>query len=1017
MLSQGTMAQQKTVTGFVRDASTNDALPGVNVVVKTTTTGTSTTVNGSYTIKVAPGQILVFSSIGYAPMEVTVGDANQYDVKMVSDVKSLGEVVITAEFGTKRVSKSIGSSVQTVKALDIIESGKDNFMSALQGKVAGMNVGQTSGSPGASTTVILRSITSISGNNQPLIVVDGIPMNNSTFDPLSAVQTVETFSVRNLDYASRGNDLNPEDIESMTILKGASAAALYGSNASNGAIIITTKKGNPGKGQISYSNTFRWDQAYDYPAMQTKYANGAYGTTNYFYTSRYGGLYPTGTQLYDNVGSILQTGFTNRQNVSVEGGTEKISLRASASNQNQKGIMKTSEFSKLNLALSGKAEITKWMSFEASMSYTNTKTDKVPLGTSGPLYLSMLWPMVDNMSNYMAADGSHMRLPTYYTDTDLLNPLYGLYYNKLHDLSDRFLTSAAVNLTPIKNSFIRFQMGWDVGTATYVAGNSPYYSNNGAGTGVYSIAKSNFSDPTVNILTGYNNDFFNKQFTFSAQFGYHQVENGVTQLSSYGSKYAVPTLHSINNMDPLTISSAQRNTMRRVQAVSGQIELGYKSMAYVTLRARNDWSSTLPVANNRYFYPGIEGSLILSELDLVKNIKQINFLKLRGAIAQVGKDAGPLQIDPQLQGTGLTGGGYQYGFTGPNKNLRPEMTTSKEFGFEARFFDNRINTDFTYFWTYCKDQIVNSFRLSYATGFVLNNMNVGTFKTNGWEFHIDGDIIKLPNNLRWNIGFNGSSTDSKVVYLPPNVSEYYNPYTWNSGNIRNGIMVGYPVTSMTGLAYTRNTAGQILINPTSGLPVINSTWSVLGNREPKLRFGVQSDFSYKKFRLHAAFTGRFKATVVNGTKRTMMGNGISQESVSLREAGPVIFNGVLQDGFENTSTPTKNSIAVDYSAYGASIYTGGDEDWIQKNVNYLHLQELRLSWNLPEKWLARTPLSQANIFVAGNDLATWTNYSGIDAVGNTMSAAAGGTGGEGMDIWALPVPRGYSFGLSVTFNK
>jgi TonB-linked SusC/RagA family outer membrane protein len=1016
VLSQSTYAQNKTVTGFVVDANTNESLPGVNVVIKTTTRGTSTDVRGFYTINVAPGQILVFTSIGYTPQEVTVGTANQVDVKMVSDVMALGEVVVT-EFGTKRVERSIGSSVQTVKASDIIESGRDNFITALTGRVAGMNASTSSGSPGASTTVVLRSVTSISGNNQPLYVVDGIPMNNSTFDPVSFADAGVNYSVRNLDFSSRGNDFNPDDIESMTVLKGAAAAALYGSDASNGAIIITTKKGTSGKGKVTYSNSFRWDNAYGYPELQTKYANGAYGTTNYYYTTRYGGLYPDAMTLYDNVAAILQPGYSSRHNISVEGGSDKVTLRASARLLNQEGVIKTTDNSMFNLSLSGTAQVNKWMRVEAAMQYVSADNNKALSGTDGPLYLAMRWPLVDNMSNYLDVDGLHMREPDYYTDIDMLNPLYGLYKNRFTDKSDRFISSASVNLTPVKNTFLRFQLGWDVGMSTLVTGRHPYYSSGNTGTGVYNIANSNFSDPNLNILTGYSNEFLNKKLSFSAQFGYHQLENGVTRLSSTGSKYLVVDMHSINNVDPLTKNSVQRTTKRRIQALSAQIEFGYNRMAYLTFRARNDWSSTLPVENNRFFYPAVEGSFILSELSFMKDIKPISYLKLRGSIAQVGKDAGPLEIDPQLEATLLTGGGYKYGFTGPNRSLKPEMTTSEEIGFEARFLNNRINTDFTYFWTYCDDQIVKNFRLSYGTGFVLNNMNVGTFKTWGWEAHIDGDIIKMANGLRWNVGFNASSTNSEVVYLPKNVTEYYNAYTWNSGNIRNGIMVGYPITTLTGLAYTRNTAGDILISPTSGLPVVNSTWSVIGDREPKMRFGIQTNASYKGWRLSALFAGRFKTTVVNGTKRTMMANGLSMESVDLRERGPVVFTGVLQDGNENTATPTKNNIAVDYSTYGASIFGGNDEDWLEKDVNYLRLQELRLSFDFPNKWLVRTPLSMATVFVAGNDLVTWTNYSGIDAVGNTVSAAAGGTGGEGMDVWALPMPRGISFGISVTFNR
>lgn len=345
------------------------------------------------------------------------------------------------------------------------------------------------------------------------------------------------------------------------------------------------------------------------------------------------------------------------------------------------------------------------------------------------------------------------------------------------------------------------------------------------------------------------------------------------------------------------------------------------------------------------------------------------------------------------------------------------MTTSREIGFEARFLNDRISTDFTYFLTHCADQIVKGFRLSYATGFVLNNMNVGTFDTWGWEGHIDGDIIRGANGLRWNVGLNVSHVNSEVVSLPENVTEYYNPYTWNSGNIRNGVMVGNPITTLTGRAYERNEAGDILISPTTGLPVVSPKWSVIGDREPKLRFGITTSLNYQGFRLSAMFAGRYKATVVNGTKRSMMTTGSSWESVKLREGLPVVFNGVLKDGNENTANPTKNTIAVDYGAYGTSIYGGGDEDWLEKNVHYIRLQELRLSYRIPSKVLSRTKLlTAADVYLSGNDLFTWTNYSGIDAVGNTVSAAAGGTGGEGYDVWSLPNPRGISVGFSLTFN-
>jgi hypothetical protein len=411
--------------------------------------------------------------------------------------------------------------------------------------------------------------------------------------------------------------------------------------------------------------------------------------------------------------------------------------------------------------------------------------------------------------------------------------------------------------------------------------------------------------------------------------------------------------------------------------------------------------------------------MVLTELPFLKNNAVVSYLKLRGAIAQVGKDATPHAIDPELEVTEDIGGGYRYGYTGPNHRLKPEMTTSYETGFEGRFFNDRVNTSFTYYWTKCKDQYITGFRLSYATGFVLNNMNVGTFTTQGWDFHIDGDILRTDSGIRWNLGMNLSHATSNVTKLPENVTEYYNAYTWLSGDLRNGISVGHPVTTMTGKAYQRNKKGQILINPTSGIPLIDSDWSILGDRQPDLQFGFTTNISYKGFRLSALVSGRTGATVVNATKRTMMSKGSSWESVKLRESDPVVFDGVLKDGKQDSDNPTVNTISVTMGNYGgSSIYTGGDEEWLEKNIYYFRLSELRLSYNVPKKWLASTTkgfVSTANIWVAGNDLCTFTNYSGIDPVGNSNSAALGGSGGRGIDYWGIPSPRGYSFGISLTF--
>ncbi len=1018
VISVGTLlAQNVNVTGTVTDKN-GEPLIGANVIIKGTTSLVSTDIDGRYSISVAPSATLQFTSLGYTTQEVAINNRSSISVILEEDALMLEEAVITAEFGMKRVARAVGSSVQTVKADEIAESGRESFTNALQGRISGVTVTSSGGTPGSSTNVVLRNVTSISGSNQPLYVIDGVPMNNSTFDPASGFSSTE-YDSRDLDFSSRGNDLNPDDIETMTVLKGAAAAALYGSNASNGAIIITTKKGSSGQGKVSYSNSFRFDQAYGYPDMQDVYGNGAYGVSNYYYKVNYGGPYPDDVTIYDNVAAILQTGFSQTHNLSAEGGTDKVSVRGAASYVDQTGVVKTTDYNRLNLSLNGRAEVTKWLNFDANLSYTTTSNNKALKGSSGPLTKAMTWPMTDDMSNYLDEDGIQMRLPDLYTDTDLLNPLYALYKNTYYDESDRFFTSFGVNITPTKNTFITAKFGSDVGMQTYTSVTHPYYadrSSSSYGSGSYNLAEVGFSDQSINVLAGYNNDW--GKFTFAGQVGYHQQENGSNTFSTYGSDFMVIDFASISNCDPSTVVSNTSSTTKRIQAVSGSFEFGYDNMAFLTVRGRNDWSSTLPVENRSYFYPAVEASFIATELPALKSMDAISYLKLRGAIAQVGKDADAESIYPSLETTDDYGGGYRYGYYGPNESLKPEMTTSTEIGFEGRFLNDRINADFTYYWTKCEDQYVTSFRLSYATGFVLNNMNVGSFTTQGWESHIDGDILRTASGFRWNVGLNLSHSTSMVTYLPDNVSEYYNAYTWIVGNIRNGISVGNPITTITGKAYERNDNGDILIDPSTGLPIVSDTWSVLGDRQPDLEFGISTSLSYKNFRLSALLTGKTGATVVNGTKRYMMYNGTSNESVELRESDPVIFTGVLQDGKENSSNPTVNNISVTYDIYGSSIYYYADEEWIEDDVYYLHLSECRLSYTVPSKWLksvTKNFVSSANIWAAGNDLFTITNYSGIDAVGNSNSAALGGTGGVGIDYMSIPTPRGYSFGVSLTF--
>jgi TonB-linked SusC/RagA family outer membrane protein len=1016
-----TVAQTKTVTGTVVDEK-GEAQVAVSVFVQGTRIGAYTDANGNYTLNNVPEKsTLVFSSIGYTTQTIAVGDRSIINVTLVEEASQLEEAVVTAEFGLKRVARSIGSSVQNIRAEEITESGRDNFITALQGRVSGMSITNTTGTPGASTSVVLRNFSSLSGSNQPLYIIDGVPMNNSTFDPTGfADATAAELSTRNLDFASQGNDFNPEDIESMSILKGAAAAALYGSDASNGAIVITTKKGSKGRGKVTYSTSLRFDKAYGYPVNQTKYANGAYGTTNFYYLDHFGGPYPEGVKSYDNYKALTQTGLTKKHSIAVDGGSDKVTLRLSGTYLDQTGVVKTTNYNRLNLSLSGKAEITKWLEVNGSISFAETSNSKAPKGTFGVLYQAMLHPMTSDMLNYLASDGKHMNVDgTPYLDSDFINPLFGLYKNKFYDESDNVISSFSVTLKPVKNAYIITTAGWNITNSTYEAGYHPYYGtySSRGDNGNYNISKGNSAYFSFNTVAGYIYDKI-KNIRIQAQFGYAQTEQKTRRLASGGSNFMYVDFMALQNCSASTLVTSTANSMRRLQGLFGSVELHYKDMLFLTFRGRNDWSSTLPLDNNSYFYPAVELSWIASDLSVLKDNPVLSYLKFKGAIAQVGKDASPYSVYPQLQASEFYGGGYRYGWTGPNLGLKPEIQTQYEIGFETRLWKDRVNADFTFYKTRCDDQIVNGFRLSYATGYVLNNRNMGRFDNWGWEGHIDAYIIKN-KNIQWNVGFNASRAFSKVVALPDGLTEYYDSSTWVVGSSRNGIIVGMPITTLTVVPKKRNKDGKLIISRTTGHPYSNDgVWEALCDREPKLRFGISTLFKYKQFQLSALLDGRLGATLINGTGKWMWEHGMSEGSVKWREKGSVIFDGVLDDEFVDTDNPTPNNIVVPLGVGSSTIYSGLIEDWIERNVHYVRIQEVRLSYRVPRQWLqkvTKSTLTEATVFVAGNDLIVFTNYTGLDVVGNANSAALGGTGGFGIDNFSIPSPRGITFGISLTF--
>jgi len=529
----GALAQTKTIKGKVVDEK-GQPMVGVSIMIKGTKTGTITDINGGYSIAASAKDALSFSFIGYKPTEEKVGARTVVNVSLNEDSQMLQETVITAEFGVKRPERSVGAAIQNVKGSDIAESGRENFIDALQGRVAGVNVTASSGSPGASSTVVFRSPTSISGNNSPLYVIDGIPMSNTTFDMNSQwakAPATATTGMQN-DFTNRGSDIDPDNIESMSVLKGAAAAALYGSDASNGAIIITTKKGRSGQARVSYSNSIKFDQVYRYPELQTQYDQGGYGTTNYYNASKWGARYPSGTTLYDNLANLFQTGISQKHNVSFDAGNDKMTLRASAGFINQTGVVPVAAYNRKNISVSGTAKINNWLNVDASLQYMNSGNTKVAKGSGGVLDLAMRWPLTDNMKNWLAPDGTSIKYPDKYQDIDILNPYYDMYKSKRYDTTDRFISAMNVVITPITDLIFRAQMGWDVSTSTYLTSINPQFTTSTVKSGSYDQSNVVESDPTINILASYRKQF--GKFNFFFQAGYHQLEVGSKTIAVHG---------------------------------------------------------------------------------------------------------------------------------------------------------------------------------------------------------------------------------------------------------------------------------------------------------------------------------------------------------------------------------------------------------------------------------------------------------------------------------------------------
>ncbi|MEP7322946.1 MAG: SusC/RagA family TonB-linked outer membrane protein [Saprospiraceae bacterium] len=1030
-----TLAQK--VSGKVLDKD-GLVVTGASVQVKGTTTGTVTDIDGNYVVQANANDVLIFSFIGMESQSVPVNGRSIIDVNMNDDIKILSEVIVTA-LGIKEDRKKLSYSAQSISGNELRETQRNNAVLGLQGRVAGISMTPTSGIPGSAVNITLRGVNSIGNSNQPLFVIDGLPVNSGTFDQHNLYSDgagiAANISNNRDDVANRVTDINPADIENITVLKGPEAAALYGNEGANGVILITTKKGRPGEGRLSYNNRFTTSSITLFPETQQSYGRGLNGKNDLTTANYWGEKIPAGAKRYDNLGAFFQNGSDQRHDLSFDGGTSALTYRLSGSYLNSKGVIRESSLKQLNVALSMDAQLLKNLKGSARLNYINNNSIIPPSGAQGYLLSTISYPVTEDITNYLNPDGTRKRTTTLPITSELDNPLFLVYKNKRSDVTNRTLSNVSLTFDP--KSWLSFtaRMGADISSTLgnrfahpeSVIGSSRLgwienFSENGKilNGNLFATAKGNIGKLSGVLLAGTS------------------IDDRETDINAaYGEKLFLPDFNSLNNTDPTTQRDKSNLRRTRLLGTFAKAEINLNDLVIFNLTGRNDWSSTLPVSNRSYFYPSAGVSILLSNMPFFKNHENfLSFAKLRASYAEVGNPAPAYQIQARLVPQTSTGGGFLFDFFGDNPALKPETVQSYEVGGDFSFYKGRINLDLAWFSKSISDQIVTQ-RLSYGTGFVFGLVNGGDLNTEGWEVQLGLKPIRN-HTIDWDMTFNFTTYSTAVKSLPAQVSEYYNSDTWVYDNARSSAFSPASIlaarfnsasnrfyaplnsrgagtaTAIGGFSYLRNSKGNILVDATTGLPLPNSNFLPIGDRNPDFNLGFVNKISFKKnLSLSFLIEVRKGGDIFNGNEFFLARSGLSNK-IPDREK-PFVVKGVVKDGKEESENPTINTKEIN-AFTNSTYYTTSiqPEDFVERDINWLRLRDLTLRYEFPASVFKTSGVFKSlGIFVNGTDLFLSTNYSGADPYVSSTTPATGGAGGYGFDYGKLSLPKTFSFGLSL----
>jgi len=1009
-MSISVFAQNRTVTGTVTGADDNLPIPSVNISVKGTSRGVISGVDGTYSISVANNETLVFSFIGYTPKEVVVGNQTTINVVLDLEATSLDEVVVTA-FGVEREKKALGYAVTAVDGDEVSTVKETNVINSLAGKVAGLVVSPGSFGPGSSTRVILRGSSSLTGNNQPLYVIDGIPMNDAGFGSSNSNNPSE-FS--RSDYGNGIGDINPDDVESISVLKGPNAAALYGSRASNGVILITTKKGAQNKGLgVTLTSSYQSQTPMLLPEFQDKYGQGTNGLVDLTTGGSWGPELDGTSQPYytgenrpyspqpSNIEDFFETGHTFINTVAIDGGNGRSSVRFSYTNTDIKSVLPNSTIDRHNFNLRGFSQLTDKFTLDSKVSYSHTTgINRAGLGTEG--VVANLYQIPRNVALADLADFQNDDLSVRTYAPGQSNPYWVVNNDRNDDVRSRLLGFAKLDyqITPELSIFGRVGADFTEQKIESVQNYGHWFYAQGR----FNYGTDKSSEVNTDFLITYNKRFDNG-FGLNVNFGGNHRINKSESFSIFGEQFKIPTQATLASATNL-IPSYSFEREKQVSSLYASAQLSFQDMLFLDITGRNDWSSTLPADNRSYFYPSASVSALLNEVFELDN-SVVNLAKLRVSVAEVGNDTGPFQLENlfSLEQNGYLGRTIlNRSNTRFDENLKPESITTFEVGLEWQLFGNRLYGDFSYYNIDSKD-LIWAIPVSGEGGFDFFNTNVGEINNKGVELLIGGRPVEN-ENFSWDVSVNMAHNENSLVSLIEDVNNFVFSTT-NGGSVAVQAEVGGEYGAIYGTNFQTNENGDVIVN-SEGVPLINSERNYLGNYQPDWIGGLQNTFRYKDFTLKFLIDARIGGEVYSGADAGLDARGVSARSLQFRDG--VVVDGVVNTGTDDAPVWEPNTTEINAQQYyGALSGNAANYTYDQTNVR---LRELAITYRVPSKILSKTFFNAASFSVIGRNLFFFhkeiENFDPESSYSTTSFA-------QGVLFYTMPSLKSFGFNLNLGF--